>query len=274
MYSLGKRFFCVVIVIFICCSQTADFSYWPANGLCLQDITWEVALSDSANVLTQKDGCWVLPDPPKDASPVSVCHKFPEKHVLPELFNQTDQVVRRETGGIIEYYCFQNSDVSLLGFETPDSTRLYTVYDPPLVVFKPFGNESSGIYLTETRPLIYNAVKDSFQTDYPTRLKIIRIRAGFVMMDSVKTPALLYRLIMSSDRTVGFAGTDLILPDAVTMESRILFAESMGPVLEWGIRSRSVQPDPSSEIIPGLDEMSMPQDVFIEVTRHIRAGPP
>jgi hypothetical protein len=95
-------------------------------------------------------------------------------------------------------------------------------------------------------------------------------KKGMVTLDSSSVPAILCKLSFSQDRTVGFGGADLIVPDAVMMENNVLFAEGVGPVLEWGVRSREKPESPSTKkepVAPGPERFER-TELYMEVTLH------
>jgi hypothetical protein len=262
------------IMFVIACSRLETPAYWPANGAKFQDITWEIPVADSASVLIEKGGCWVLPQPPDGAHPgtVQIAHQKPAGKPFAGLPGRVDQEVVRGTGTAgREFYRFDQGRVLLLGYEGADSTSLLTVYHPPLVLFPGNLDLFDSTFVNESKPRIWNAAADTFRNDFTTRVRLSVKKRGKVMMDdTTAVQALLCRLSLSQDRTVGFGGTDLIVPDAVTMESMVLAARGVGPVLEWGIRSRE-KPESASgrtdPMPPGPDRIDR-MELYIEATLH------
>ena len=127
-------------------------------------------------------------------------------------------------------------------------------------------------FVHEQVPRIWDATTENFREDQKTRIRLVRYQQGNVSLDSVAVPAFHCKMSLSRDETVAFGETDLIVPDAFMMESQMLIAEGIGPVLEWGIRAR-IKPTTGAEPYASIPEMGGPdmteeREYYIEVTLH------
>ncbi len=262
-----------LFIIVTGCSRHRSPSFWPPNGARFEDATWEIPLADSASVLPEVNGRWELTGPPDGIPPkiAIVSHQKPEKNPYKKLIGRIDQETFRADGPILhEFYRFDKPGVLLLGYEGADSTRLLTIFDPPLVMLPSDPAAFESEFISESKSKIWDAKADTFRQELTTRMRLTMLRKGAVWMDTAARPAVLCKMSLSQDRTVGFGGTGLIVPDAVMLESRVLFAEGVGPVLEWGIRSREKMSTPAEGGIPPAPGPERPEalELWIEVTLH------
>ncbi|HEX9934078.1 MAG TPA: hypothetical protein VGB38_02685 [bacterium] len=265
-------FFTLFLTITVGCSHKPSV-YWPRNESVFQDIRWTVALEDSASVLRLDKGVWILPQPPFTTKARTILTRHVHLRQKPHRrrLGRVDQEVLREEGSVPkEFYRFGNKGIVLLGTESRDSTRLLTVYKPPLLVLPENLDRLDSTVVFETVPNVWNAITDTFRTESKMRVRWTLESRGLVRIDSVNIPAVLCRMALSQDGTVGFGETNLIVPDAVMVENKVLFVQGVGPVLEWGIRAAPPEPDamkdPSSIHEP--DQMGGKPRLYIEVILH------
>ena len=264
----------ISILIIVACQQSHPPTFWPESGTSFRNITWEIPVEDSASVLRIQAGHWILPQPPDTAElRITVTkHREPTFHPYGELLGRVDQEVVHESGAIVkEYYRFGKEGIMVLGYEARDSTNQLTVYEPPMMLFpRNFHNMDSAL-VHEQIPKVWDAEADSFRREQKMRVRLTPGKKGSVLLDSVSVPALLCTMSLSADKTVPFGGTDLIVPEAFVVESKILLAEGIGPVLEWGIRSREKEEEKFSlEDIPLREDADRFQEreYYIEVALH------
>ena len=262
-----------LFILLAACMRHQSHSYWPRNGARFEDVTWEVPLADSASVLSEASGQWDLPKPP-NGIPLKIAivlHQKPENASYKNLIGRIDQETFRADGPILhEFYRFGKTGVLLLGYEGSDSTKLLTIFDPPLVMVPPDPATLGSEFISESKSKVWDAKADTFRQELTTRMRLTALRKGTVWMDTMARSAFLCRMSLSQDRTIGFGGTGLIVPDAVMLESQVLFVEGFGPVLEWGIRSRqkiAAQAEGMTPPGPGPERLDSPE-FCVEVTLH------
>jgi len=265
----------VLLFLFASCQQDRQIKFWPENGTTIQNICWEIPVADSSLILQQQDGHWILPQPADSVTPKVTVTRHRQLNTNPYqnfVGNVSQQVVHDSVAVSREFYRFNERGVLLLGTESRDSTQLITIYEPPLVLMPPNLQNLDTTFFYESMPKVWDAAADSFRQQQQTRLRLTPKQQGTVMLDSVAVPALLVQMTISMDGTVGYAGTDLIVPDAMMMQSNILMIEKLGPVLEWGVRSRhkeceevaAREVDPENKNQQRFEE----REYFIEVTLH------
>ena len=278
-FGLYTKTFCAIVLFSFTitgCQRSLESAYWPEHPSVFQDTQWTIQLEDSAAVLLEENETWNLPIPPKESSEQSrVQHQESKGKPYFGWLGRVDQEVIRNRGPILrEYYRFGRNGILFLGGESSDSTRLLTFYQPPLLLLPNDLDRLDTTLTHETVPRVWNALTDTFQEEPRIRIRLSPKKTGQVRIDDTLVPAVLCRMVISQDGTVGFGGTDLIVPDAVMMESHVLFARGIGPVLEWGIRSRQSE---SQDKEPGREDNGMTpeesllheqREFYIEVTRH------
>jgi len=265
----------LLFVLLVNCQQKHQVHYWPENGTTIQNITWEIPVADSSAILQKKEGHWILPKPADSAAPKVTITRHRQLSTSPyqNFFKGVNQQVLHDNGAVSrEFYRFEDQGVLLLGTETRDSSQLITIYEPPMVLIPKDLENLDTTFVYEGTPKLWDATVDSFRQQQKTRLRLTLKQKGTLMLDSVAVPALLVQMTLSMDGIVGFAGTDLIVPDAIVMQSNILIAEKMGPVLEWGVRSRSKGGDETAahQINPENEnqEPFEEREYYIDATLH------
>ncbi|UCE17336.1 MAG: hypothetical protein JSV84_10570 [Gemmatimonadota bacterium] len=275
LQSLRKCFWTTSILLVVVCHQSNPPPFWPESGTTFQDISWEIPVADSTSVLQTQAGCWILPQPPDTVSPkITVTkHRTFTGHPYQEPLGQVDQEVLHDSGAITrEFYRFGKEGIMLVGYETRDSTDQLTVYEPPLVLIPKNVSNLDTTFVHEQIPKVWDATIDSFRQEQKTRVRLVLEQKGSVLLDSFAVFALLYDITLSADKTVAFGGTDLIVPDALILQSKVLIAQGVGPVLEWGVRSRKKEGnefESQERILDSKDtERSEEWEHYIEVTLH------
>ncbi len=254
--------------------------YWPVNGTTVRNIKWEIPVSDSLNVLVKQDGKWLLPKPSQGISTevTTANYRMTEKQGYPKSMGRVDQEVVNSNPAVqTQYYRFHKRSVLLLGHATPDTVKPLILFDPPLVIFPSQMGPVSVLHESEGKTKHWNKVKNLFEEGHQNRIRLKVKESNTLIMDSTEVQALLCEMMLSSDRTVAFGETDLIVPDAVQLTGKMLIVEGIGPVLEWGIRSRvQASPDPEELLNKGEAVRREPDEFekrvfYIEVTLHERS---
>ena len=269
IYSRQILFLLFTCCLFFYCGDKVP-NYWPANGSSVRNISWYVPLADSSALLHHENNIWTLPRPLNSNQPETTFthHIKPQKRYLFDAFDKFDQIVTHHSGRIQhEYYRFRRNGVFLLGYSGADSSKLYTIYEPPLLILPDQLNFIDSTLTSETVPKIRDAAADSFRTDHTTRLRLTVKQRGQLKIGTTLVPAVLVKMSLSRDATVGFGDQNLIVPDAVMVQSYVLVAPKIGPVLEWEIQTLN---DRSS--LPADEEFEQkayePFERIIKITRH------
>jgi hypothetical protein len=262
-FSLFLHFtFFISCLVLTSCNRGVPL-YWHSNGTIIKDIVWEIPIADSATVLKTDGTLWKLPQPPDSTTPqiTYTTYRTPRFLSYMKFIGRIDQeVVHSNDTNTIEFYRFENGDVLLLGFVTPDTLKPLTIFEPPLVIIPSNLKElekkfaSSGTMKTWNR----NKFDDGFKSTY----SITKKSAGrFLTEVGTERSVVLCENTFSRDVTMQYGQTNLIVPDAVTLTSNSVLDEEKGVLLEWGIRSRNVETKPDK--IPDRD-----RELYIEITLH------
>jgi len=264
------------LLTFFCCQKWTEFTYWPRNGAEFEDVIWELSIGDSANVLQKQDGLWILPEPDDtDAvKKIRTIHRKPEHSKAAKKVKGIQQEVLNPERGMVEYYGFQKGAVLLLGYSKGKDLEGLIVYDPPLVLIPGNPAEQKNPSKSSSLMKTWNQDSGAFKEGFTTHVTFQVLESDSVILDSLERPALLCEIIISSDRTIGFGGTDLIVPDAVMMKNKVMLVKGYGPVLEWGIRSRKTESEKiesdkdDHRLTPEESLLHEKRELYIEVTRH------
>lgn len=230
---------------FVLCRLKNNFvDYWPENGATFQNITWQIPLVDSTLVLQRQNGNWIIPSPPSDAELTITDseHKNSKEQPYEELIGRSDQEVHHYTGVIRrEFYRFNKEGVLLLGYETFGPLNELTYFEPPLVLLPAILPTSHTPSVQEVSTKIWNDNNKESRSSQQRRLRLTKIQDGLAILDSVVVPAILCRMTLSLDTQIRYGESDLIIPDALSVQNMILFLAGVGPVLEWSITKQSVE---------------------------------
>ncbi|MBN1466919.1 hypothetical protein JXA02_14290 [candidate division KSB1 bacterium] len=236
--------------------------YWPPDGTVLLNQSWNVPLSDSSSVLQKEGEVWILPAPPDTAVEKTYSRHLSARQVThPDLFEHVDQVVLHDNGtGMTEYYCFRRDGVFVLGYSRT-AGDLHTRYNPPLLFLPNTLKNRHETLVHETTPTLYDAAADSTAAEQKMRIALTLKERGVVRIENRTSPALWVRMRLSQDAVVAYGNDDLVLNDALMMQSDILLVKDFGPILEWGVRSKENEhPGNASEILTS--------DSFVQITLH------
>jgi len=106
--------------------------------------------------------------------------------------------------------------------------------------------------------------KKSFDEGFKTTFKISKKESGsFIAEGDKKQKGILCEMRMTQDASIPFGETNLILPEAITLKSKVLIAKDMGTILEWSIQSRKMEIDNEESPVPETE-------IYMEIARHIK----
>lgn len=231
----------ITLAVFTACAGKPP-AFWLADGTTVQNLSWNVQLSDSSSVLRKENEVWLLPVAADTASveTTRTRHLSSKELSLPSFFRNSDQVVMRESATITaEYYAFRQDGVYALGYAGTDSSSLYTLYEPPLLFLPNDLAKFDAGATCEATPKTWDARADSFRVQPKMRVQLSITSRGSVNYGAQVRPAVLVKMSISQDAIIAHGETGLIVPDAVMMQSQILLVQDVGPLLEWGIRAKT-----------------------------------
>jgi len=271
----------------LCCSDYSQPTHWPVNGTVIQKIKWQLPLEDSLNVL-QKDGYrWMLPEPSDRIEKQTQTSSFraPELTQYSEYLGRVDQeAVHSNQPNSVEFYRFEGNDVLFLGFTTPDTTKPLVMFDPPLVVMPGNLFDLKKDYVSTTTMKKFDKTRNEFIQGDKTKLTIRKLDSGFI--DDKNTLAYLFEIKITSDKTIQFGESGLLVPEAVLLKSKILISEE-GSLFEWQVKSRPAgrsisegglarseeqvkMENEKPEEMPGKNDRMEEVDFYLELTKNIK----
>jgi len=261
----------VLAFLILSCSRKAP-PYWPENGAVFEDKVWEIPVADSSKVLVKENGHWILPESPRSASVnlAESAHRKPElKRFRAQLGRVNQEVVYDRSDAGVEFYRFQKDKVFLLGVTNPDTVKPLTVFDPPLEVWSSDVDAQSGWRSSEGTARVWDISKSEFLTEEKTRIVRVYREWGSVLLGLRNRKAVLCDMIVTQARNIvpGKAQTDSL--NEVSSRYKVLMVEGIGPVLEWGIRTRVKEKTGDEKI----SSMAIPEmESYMEVTVHNKTG--
>ncbi len=227
--------------VYACSDNT---KIWVPNGITLQGVKYKLAVSDSSEILQESGDLFSLISPADSL----VMEKFritysPVSFKANEYFSQyaNQEVTTSANPNITEYYRTSDKNVFFVGYSSNDSSKGFTVFEPPLIIASSNKNEeteSSGIMKT------FDSQTGQFETGNKTviiikkdcDLKIINIE-GKIISCALK------KITIKQDRRISYGSDNLIVPEAVVIESQSLIDNEGLPIAEWSIKK---EPDNNS----------------------------
>ena len=242
LYTIAIIVILFSVYFFSNCSIDEINNNWPSNGTVIKNIKWELPLADTQNVLIKSGDLWNLPSAP-DNNRQEITYTTYRSPILDynKILGKTDQeAVHSNDTNIVEFYRFENGDVFLLGYTNPGASRILTVIDPPLLVMPKDLNNLEKEIISSGTAKKWNG--ESFEKGYKTTFKISKKDRGKVDLGNNKIQnSVLCEITISQDAGLPYGETNLILSDALTIQSNALIAEDTGTILEWGIRTRNTE---------------------------------
>ena len=234
------------IMLFITgCTKTKSSAWWPASGCQVRQIRWKTEVGDTLTLPPHgTDGIWSLPNPPESQGNGQTIAKTSYFAGVGKssIMGHVDQVAGHHNSSIVqEYIKFENGNVMLAGIKSADSSRLYTVFDPPLMLLPANIQELDSILTCETIPVYQNALTGMRNNGPRMYMAFEKLESGRVKYKNKLLDAVICKLEISQDQQVSFEDKKLTIPKTVVQSNQMLIARGVGTLLEWGIRNTPVK---------------------------------
>jgi hypothetical protein len=239
------------LFVFISCSGGNKPAFWPKTPSALISVTYEMKLADSLKLLVQEGDHFNLP---KVADIVASRRDTIFYNIPPKDINRYFPGIKIRTAktyssnhSVNELYIFDKGAVKLAGYTTGDSLMPVTAFSNPLVIFP-----SPGVTIDSTIAEKKNWVTQdkAFREDVKTRTIVRLVKSGELLISGVREDFILYQLTLTSDAKVAFGKNQLIVPDAIYMQSYMVVGKTKGLLCEWSIKNSPVQNRPHHESDP------------------------
>lgn len=233
-----------MILIITGCTKTKSSQWWPASGCQVRQISWKTEVSDTLNLPPRVNGFWTTPNPPKTQGNGQIIAKTSYFAGVGKssIMGHVDQIAGRSQGAVLqEYIRFEQDNVLLAGIKSSDSTRLYTMFDPPLLLLPANIQELDSILTCETTPIYQNALTGMRSNGPQMYITFERLENGRVQYKNKLLDAVLCRMEISQDQQVTFGDQQLTLPKTVVQSNQMLIARGVGTLLEWGTRRTPIK---------------------------------
>jgi hypothetical protein len=235
----------LLVSLFLCCNDLKPGS-WPESNAVISSVSYALPLADSSLLLANQGEYLTLLEP--DDSLISrsdtLCYRTPNKGIQKLFKGNTIATAKTYTSnpGIEEYYTFDEGAVKLAGYATGDSLMPVTVFSNPLVIFPGPGVEADSTFAIKQN---WSTRENAFVEDAKTRTVVKQIKTGTLLIDGQHEAFVLYQLTLASDAKVGFGEQQLIVPDAIYMQSYMVVGKTKGLIGEWSIKTKRTQADPT-----------------------------
>ncbi len=234
----------IPILLFLIYACSDNTKIWVPNGTTLQGVKYKLALSDSSAILQKRGDLFTLISPAD--SLITEKFNIVYSSVSPKadeylLRHANQEVSSTANPNITEYYRVSDKNVFFIGYSSDDSSKGFTVFEPPLTIASSENrgkNESSGIMKT------FNPQTGQFETGNKTAIIIQKNSDLKIKNDEGKIiNCALKKITIKQDRSISYGSDNLIIPDAVVIESQSLVDNEGFPIAEWSIKK---EPDNNS----------------------------
>jgi hypothetical protein len=246
----------LLVSLFFCCNNLKPAS-WPENNAVITAVSYALPLADSSLLLTHQGEYLTLLEP--DDSLISksdtLCYRTPKKGIQKFFKGNTIATAKTYSSNpaIEEYYTFDKGAVKLAGYATSDSLMPVTVFSNPLVIFPGPGFEADSTFAIKQN---WSTRENAFVEDTKTRTVVKQIKTGTLLIEGQPEAFVLYQLALAADAKVGFGEQQLIVPDAIYMQSYMVVGNTKGLIGEWSIKTKRTQADPTDPQNPIQPENS------------------
>jgi len=236
-----SKYFIFITALFLADCDTTPSLRFP-NGTIVEVKIYELAITDTCNVVTFEDGIFRINS--FDDSLLSridtIYYREPDVSLYKPVFGRIDQVITNSREPEIkELYRFKNNKaVFLVGYVTGDPIHPYTLFDPPIVILSSYRtSQDSSVSTMLTLDEKGNKTGDGVKVKSVVSLK----KRGKMLMNEMKEEGFMYELTIAQDAVVNFGEHGLIVPEAIIISSKLFYVENHGLMAEWGLRTRPKQ---------------------------------
>ncbi|MGD8777839.1 MAG: hypothetical protein PVH88_02640 [Ignavibacteria bacterium] len=228
-------YFLSASLIFINCTQETN-SLRTLNGSVLEAKTYQLELSDTNKILTKLNDLYSLNtfDDSLITKTDTIFHKIPNPGEYEKLFGKVDQtVIYNSNKNVKELYRFESEKVFLAGYVYDNDEKQYNKFNPPLIILP---HADTIIDTTFSLMMKWNPRKKIFEGGLNTKSSVKLIKRGKLQIENVQEEFYLYELTIQQDTKINYGEQGLILPDAITLKSNLLYLKDRGLIAEWCIR--------------------------------------
>ncbi len=267
-------FYIIPVALIICgCSKSKTSRWWPESGNQVKHIQWQTDTANTRDILHTINGVWTLPEPPLNngtnnstISQTSYIASIGKSSIM----GSVDQVAGHHSGQVVqEYFRFDNGNVLLAGIKSADSSRLYTIYDPPIILMPAQLSELDTVLTSTTRPLYYNEITGMQSQGPQMYVEIERLETGRVMYKGEIIDAVECKISISQDQEMNIQGSTITLPKLHSISNHLLVARDLGVLLEWGVRKKAAQYDKNKNNINSAIQPESKLEIILHEHRTI-----
>ncbi len=208
---------------------------WPINGTTIEATKYKIALSDSSKILTKNGDSYILLSPNDSLLVSKFTIHYSAVDTNANLYfrsNAERQVKNTLNPNLTEYYKSDNGNVLFVGYSSGDSSKPYTIFEPPLIISPQVINKeikSTGVMRTFIKE------KNAFDEGFKTKLTVKEI--GEIKLFGKTETYSLRELTLSRDATISYGENNLIVPEAIMFRTKLLVDQNGYPVAEWSVKA-------------------------------------
>jgi hypothetical protein len=232
---------CIIILTLISILYACETKplLWPVNNSLQEIVTYELNISDSSLILTNQKGLFKILDLTDSlvSKRDTISYNSPDIKTVEFYPNMNINSTKTyySNPSVTEYYLFKNGSVLLAGYKTGDSLKPYTSFTTPLVIIP-----SMGVFADSTTAMqqSWSLKEKCYKKETKTKTIVRLLMSGNIMLNRQKEEFLLYELIITGDGSVYYGEKELLIPNAVLLESKLLFGKTKGLLYEWSIKTK------------------------------------
>jgi hypothetical protein len=228
-----------LLFAFVILSCNEKPSSWPKDGTTLEAVYYELPLSDTSNILIQVGQTYRLTQfgdslvKKRDTIRYTACSN---KNLPSYPLSHIDMVKTYSLNASLkEYYQKEHGSLRLVGYSAGDSLVPFTAFTSPLVIIPPTGLVADS---TKAVKQSWDSKEKKFKTETNTTTRVTLLKTLTLMLDGQPEEVALYQLTLTSDALVAYGNRQLLVSNAIVIQSKMLLGKTRGLLGEWSIKTR------------------------------------
>lgn len=259
--DLSVILFFVVLIFSNCTNPENPLRF--TNGSVVKSETYALNVKDTGNVLFAKNETFYL-NTFSDSLKIktdTISYNKPVKDESDSVFGEIhQQVINTRNRNVTEVYSFIKGGVYLLGYKTSSNEPSFTRFEDPLIIL-PVSGKLSDSTVTEMKTLNRNASTEKL-AGLKVKSTVKLIKTGKAEINNFTEDIYLYELTIIQDFSMSYGNNGLIIPDAIMLNSTLLYGSKSGLIAEWGLRNRKKTTQTPSE--------TPEQEAYLELIKYYK----
>jgi hypothetical protein len=232
---INTRFLLVFLVWGIFSCKNEKHTLWPENGTELIAKTYKLDIGDTTLLKFNNDQIELI-----SKLKVLECinsetvhyENLPDGNDVFSLFTKKNMSIKYSSSNLQnkEVYISEGGAVKLVGYYSSDNINSSKKFSQPLTILPPL---TQAEHITDAYIQKWNAESNQFINDTKVKVSTKYIKT----INYQGEDAFIIEVIFSGDARISHGNNELIVPDAYTIKSILLYGMSKGLLYEWSIKN-------------------------------------